>query len=96
MDVVLRFLAALALAHLLQCSRDTNALHPVFSDRANAGSFFLQCSRDWIQPFSADLRKILTGSAGGGSQGRGKSSPTAKWPLAKCCSHVRMNVSSKM
>ena len=30
MDVVLRFLAALALAHLLQCSRDTNALHPVF------------------------------------------------------------------
>ena len=61
MDVVLRFLAALALAHLLQCLRDTNALHPVFSDRANAGSFFLQCSRDWIQPFPADLRKILTG-----------------------------------
>ena len=30
MDVVLRFLAALALAHLLQCSRDTKALHPVF------------------------------------------------------------------
>jgi hypothetical protein len=28
--VVLRFLAALALAHLLQSSRDTNALHPVF------------------------------------------------------------------
>ena len=29
MDVVL-FLAALALAYLLQCLRDTNALHPVF------------------------------------------------------------------
>ena len=32
-----------------------------FSDWADAAAFFLQCSRDWIQPFSADLRKILTG-----------------------------------
>jgi hypothetical protein len=43
-------------------SRATPTLYTrFFSHRADAGSFFLQCSRDWIQPFSADLRKILTG-----------------------------------
>jgi Isochorismatase family len=43
-------------------ARATRTLYTrFFSDWANAGSFFLQCSRDWIQPFSADLRKILTG-----------------------------------
>jgi hypothetical protein len=43
-------------------SRATPTLYTrFFSDRADAAAFFLQCSRDWIQPFSADLRKILTG-----------------------------------
>jgi hypothetical protein len=43
-------------------ARATRTLYTrFFSDWANAGSFFLQCSRDWIQPFSADLRKILIG-----------------------------------
>jgi hypothetical protein len=32
-----------------------------FADRADAAPFFLQCSWDWIQPFSTELRKILTG-----------------------------------
>jgi hypothetical protein len=43
-------------------ARATRTLYTrFFSDWADAAPFFLQCSRDWIQPFSADLRKILTG-----------------------------------
>jgi hypothetical protein len=44
MKAVLRFLAALAPAHLLQNSRDTNALHRVFADLFGGLSLFLPCS----------------------------------------------------
>jgi hypothetical protein len=66
---VLRFLAALAPAHLLQKPRDTNALHPVFSRPGYrlvvlSPAFFLM-----LPASSTDLRKILTGSEIGRSKG---------------------------
>ena len=95
MDVVLRFLAALALAHLLQCSRDTNALHPVFFWSGQRWLVLSPVFSAAILPSSSDLRKILTDLATGGFRGGRKSSPTAKWPLAEYCSRVQMNVSSE-
>ena len=82
MDVVLRFLAAFALAHLLQCSRDTNALHPVFFW---SGQRWLVLSPGFsaaILPSSSDLRKILTDLATGGFRG-------AENPLLRRSGHWR-------
>lgn len=57
----LRFLAALAPAHLLQNSRDTKALHPVFcclgSRPVSLSAVFSKAS----QTFFPDLRIFLTG-----------------------------------
>jgi len=61
MKAGLRFLAALAPAHLLQNSRDTKALHPVFcrpdSRPVSLSAVFSKAS----QTFSRDLRIFLTG-----------------------------------
>jgi len=58
---VLRFLAALTLAHLLQNSRDTKALHPVFERTAQRPTVLSQAFFQMRWTFSGDLRKILTG-----------------------------------
>ena len=61
MKAVLRFLAALPPAHLLQKWRDTNGLHPVFcrpgEQRAVLSPVFWSAHQTW----SHDLRKFLTG-----------------------------------
>src|SRR5947209_2428346 len=92
----LRFLAALVLAHLLQCSRDTKALHPVFFRSGQRRFGLSPVFSPVVLPPSCDLRKILTDLASGGSRGGRKSSPTTKWPLAEYCSRVQMNVFSEV
>jgi hypothetical protein len=61
MDVVLRFLAALALAHLLQCLRDTKALHPLFCRSGRRRSVLSPVFLGLDSAVSTELRKILTG-----------------------------------
>ena len=56
----LRFLAALAPAHLLQNSRDTKALHPVFFRPVWKRAVLSPGFSDAPETFSCDLRKFLT------------------------------------
>jgi hypothetical protein len=73
-------------------ARATRTLYTrFFSDRANAGWFFLQCSCHWIQPFSADLRKILTGLEIARPSGAKRLS-CGEVVIGKTLSRVQMNV----
>jgi hypothetical protein len=77
-------------------SRATPTLYTrFFSDRADAAAFFLQCSRDWIQPFSADLRKILTGLEIARPSGAKRLS-CGEVVIGKTLPRVQMNVSWAM
>jgi hypothetical protein len=71
----LRFLAALALAHLLQNSRDTKALHPVFCGTGQRPTVLSRVFCIALSAFSDDLRKILTGFEIGRLAGKPNRSP---------------------
>jgi hypothetical protein len=96
MDVVLRFLAALAPAHLLQCLRDTKALHLVFGRTGQRPTVLSQVFCIALSAFSGELRKILTGFEIGRLAGKPNRSPAEMWPSAESCLDVQVNVFSQM
>ena len=85
----LRFLAALAPAHLLQNSRDTKALHPVFFRLVSKLAVLSPAFSEALETSSCDLRNFLTAFREQGGTEEPLSapffSPSEKWSSANYC-----------
>jgi hypothetical protein len=85
----LRFIAALAPAHLLQNSRDTKALHPVFFRLVLKDAVLSPAFSEMPETPSCDLRNFLTAFREQGGNWESLSapffSPSEKWSSASYC-----------